>query len=73
MFRGGLTTLFREAIGNAVFFCAYEYSRYWMHSYLDSPQFSSSNQFALAKDIGIGIMSGGISGWAVSIYRCFCS
>ncbi|KAK3160897.1 hypothetical protein QOZ80_1BG0067300 [Eleusine coracana subsp. coracana] len=64
IFRGGLATLFRETIGNAVFFCAYEYSRHWMHNYLDSPQFSGSSQFALAKDIGIGIMSGGISGWA---------
>jgi solute carrier family 25 carnitine/acylcarnitine transporter 20/29 len=67
IFRGGLATLFREAIGNAVFFCTYEYSRHWMHNRLDSPQFSSSSHFALAKDIGIGVMSGGISGMAVSI------
>ncbi|KAL6615175.1 hypothetical protein ACP70R_037445 [Stipagrostis hirtigluma subsp. patula] len=64
IYRGGLATLFREAIGNAVFFCAYEYSRFWMHNYLDSPQFSASNHFVLAKDIGIGIISGGISGMA---------
>ncbi|CAN6287705.1 unnamed protein product [Urochloa humidicola] len=64
IFRGGLATLFREAIGNAVFFCTYEYSRYWMHNYLDSPRFSSSSNFVLAKDIGIGVMSGGISGMA---------
>ncbi|KAL5216786.1 hypothetical protein ABZP36_008187 [Zizania latifolia] len=62
LFRGGLATLFREAVGNAVFFCTYEYSRYWMHSYLDSPWFSGGNHLILAKDIGIGIMSGGISG-----------
>lgn len=68
-----MATLFREAIGNAVFFCTYEFSRHWMHNYLGSPQSSGSNQFALAKDIGIGIMSGGISGWAVSIYNFFCS
>jgi len=64
LFRGGLATLFREAIGNAVFFCSYEYSRYWMHKYLDSPRFSSSSHFILAKDIGIGVISGGISGMA---------
>jgi len=64
LFRGCLATLFREAIGNAVFFCSYEYSRYWMHKYLDSPRFSSSSHFILAKDIGIGVMSGGISGMA---------
>jgi len=70
IFRGGLATLFREAIGNAVFFCTYEYSRYWMHNYLDSVRFSDSSHFVLAKDIGIGVMSGGISGMAVSIYNC---
>nr|CAB3494167.1 unnamed protein product [Digitaria exilis] len=64
IFRGGLATLFRESIGNAVFFCTYEYSRYWMHNYLDSPRFSSSSHFVLAKDIGVGVMSGGISGMA---------
>ena len=70
LFRGVLATLFREAIGNAVFFCSYEYSRYWMNKYLDSPRFSSSSHFVLAKDIGIGVMSGGISGMAVSILHC---
>ena len=70
IFRGGLATLFREAIGNAVFFCTYEYSRYWMHNYLDSVRFSDSSHFVLAKDIGIGVMSGGISGMAVSICNC---
>lgn len=68
LFRGGLATLFREAIGNTVFFCTYEYSRCWMHNYLDSERFSGSSHFVLAKDIGIGVMSGGISGMAVSIY-----
>ncbi|XP_015697523.1 mitochondrial arginine transporter BAC1 isoform X2 [Oryza brachyantha] len=64
LFRGGLATLFREAVGNAVFFCTYEYSRYWMHNFLDSPWFSSGNHLVLAKDVGIGIMSGGMSGMA---------
>ncbi|EEE51934.1 hypothetical protein OsJ_33555 [Oryza sativa Japonica Group] len=64
LFRGGLATLFREAVGNAVFFCTYEYSRYWMHRYLDSPWFSGGNHLVLAKDVGVGIMSGGISGMA---------
>ncbi|VAI09776.1 unnamed protein product [Triticum turgidum subsp. durum] len=64
IFRGGLATLYREAIGNAVFFCTYEYSRYWMHNYIDSPQFSSNSGLVVAKDIGIGIMSGGLSGMA---------
>jgi solute carrier family 25 carnitine/acylcarnitine transporter 20/29 len=40
-----------------------------MHNYLDSPRFSSSSHFVLAKDIGVGVMSGGISGMAVSIYN----
>ncbi|XP_037423166.1 mitochondrial arginine transporter BAC1-like [Triticum dicoccoides] len=64
IFRGGLATLYREAIGNAVFFCTYEYSRYWMHNYIDSRQFSSNSGLVVAKDIGIGIMSGGLSGMA---------
>uniref|UniRef100_A0ACD5VM43 Uncharacterized protein n=1 Tax=Avena sativa TaxID=4498 RepID=A0ACD5VM43_AVESA len=64
IFRGGLATLFREAIGNAFFFCTYEYSRYWMHSYIDSRRFSDKSHSVVAKDVGIGVMSGGISGMA---------
>jgi hypothetical protein len=71
IFRGGLATLFREAIGNAVFFCTYEYSRYWMHSYMDSSRLSDNSRLVVAKDVGIGIMSGGISGMAVSISISF--
>ncbi|CAM0873641.1 unnamed protein product [Alopecurus aequalis] len=70
IFRGGLSTLFREAIGNAVFFCSYEYSRYWMHNYIDSSQYSDNSHLVVAKDVGIGIMSGGISGmafWAATL------
>jgi hypothetical protein len=67
IFRGGLATLFREAIGNAFFFCTYEYSRYWMHNYIDSRRFSDNSHLVVAKDVGIGVMSGGISGMAVSI------
>ena len=67
IFRGCLATLFRETIGNAVFFSSYEYSRYWMHSYIDSSQFSDNSHLVVAKDVGIGVMSGGISGMAVNI------
>ncbi|KAK1649445.1 hypothetical protein QYE76_067250, partial [Lolium multiflorum] len=64
IFRGGLATLFREAIGNAFFFCTYEYSRYWMHNYIDSRRFPDNSHLVVAKDVGIGVMSGGISGMA---------
>ncbi|KAL0916879.1 hypothetical protein M5K25_014429 [Dendrobium thyrsiflorum] len=61
MFRGGLTTLLRESIGNAVFFTTYESSRYYMHSNLNHPKGQASK---LLQDAGIGIITGGLSGMA---------
>ncbi|CAL5408824.1 unnamed protein product [Camellia sinensis] len=60
IFRGGFTTLLRESIGNAVFFSTYESVRYYMHLQLKD---ASSNQNNLT-DVGVGIMSGGLSGIA---------
>ncbi|XP_065877654.1 mitochondrial arginine transporter BAC1 isoform X1 [Euphorbia lathyris] len=60
IFRGGLTTLLRESIGNAVFFSVYEYVRYYMHLQLKSSLSDNSNLL----DMGIGIMSGGLGGVA---------
>jgi solute carrier family 25 (mitochondrial carnitine/acylcarnitine transporter), member 20/29 len=64
IFRGGVATLVREAIGNSVFFGSYEFSRYWMHLHLDSMPGMEKNR--MLNDIGIGIISGGFSGIAVS-------
>ncbi|XP_038690750.1 mitochondrial arginine transporter BAC1 isoform X3 [Tripterygium wilfordii] len=63
IFRGGLTTFLRESLGNAVFFSVYEYVRYYMHSQLKAASFEHSNLF----DMGVGIVSGGLGGVAVSI------
>ncbi|KAK5825755.1 hypothetical protein PVK06_020620 [Gossypium arboreum] len=63
MFRGGSTTLLRESVGNAVFFSVYEYVRYYMHLQLNM---DSSDPHNLT-DIGIGILTGGLGGVAVSI------
>ncbi|KAG0472422.1 hypothetical protein HPP92_016968 [Vanilla planifolia] len=61
MFRGGLATLLRESIGNAAFFTTYESSRHYIHSKL-RPSKSLAAKFL--QDMGIGIISGGISGMA---------
>ncbi|KAF7121455.1 hypothetical protein RHSIM_Rhsim13G0179700 [Rhododendron simsii] len=64
IFRGGFTTLLRESIGNAVFFTTYEHVRYYMHLKMKD---ASPNQSNLV-DVGVGIMSGGLSGiafWSV--------
>lgn len=63
IFRGGLTTLLRESLGNAVFFSIYEYVRYYMHLQLKA---ASSDHNDLI-DVGIGIVTGGLGGVAVSI------
>ena len=55
--------MLRESIGNAVFFSVYEYVRYYMHSNIKA---ASSNYTNLV-DIGIGIVSGGLGGVAVSM------
>ncbi|PSS10223.1 Mitochondrial arginine transporter like [Actinidia chinensis var. chinensis] len=60
IFRGGFTTLLRESIGNAVFFSTYEYVRYYMNLQMKD---ASSNQSNLM-DVGVGIVSGGLSGIA---------
>lgn len=60
IFRGGFTTLLREAIGNAVFFSVYEYVRYHMHLQLKA-SFSDHNSLI---DMGVGIVSGGLGGVA---------
>ncbi|CAL1398014.1 unnamed protein product [Linum trigynum] len=64
IFRGGLTTLMREAVGNAVFFSVYEYVRYYMHRHLKGDSSNRSN----VMDMGIGIVTGGLGGvafWSV--------
>lgn len=68
MFRGGSTTLLRESVGNAVFFSLYEYVRYYMHLQLN---IDSSDPYNLT-DIGIGILTGGLGGVAVSILTSLC-
>ncbi|KAJ0081586.1 hypothetical protein Patl1_10668 [Pistacia atlantica] len=60
IFRGGSTTLLREALGNAVFFSVYENVRYYMHLQLIAASSNHSNLI----DMGIGIVSGGLGGVA---------
>lgn len=67
IFRGGVTTLLREAIGNVVFFSTYENIRYYMHLQLKGISSKQSNLI----DIGVGILSGGLSGVAVSDFFPF--
>lgn len=64
IFRGGFTTLLREATGNAVFFSVYEYVRYQMHLQLNSASSGHKNLI----DLGVGVLSGGLSGIAVCIF-----
>ena len=54
--------MLRESIGNAVFFSVYEYVRYYMHLQLKPTLSDHSN----LTDMGIGIVTGGLSGVAVS-------
>ncbi|PIN07393.1 Mitochondrial carnitine-acylcarnitine carrier protein [Handroanthus impetiginosus] len=60
IFRGGVATLLRESIGNAVFFSTYEYVRYYMHL----PMRNVSTDPSHFIDAGIGIVSGGLGGIA---------
>ncbi|KAL9265140.1 Mitochondrial arginine transporter BAC1-like protein [Drosera capensis] len=60
IFRGGVATLFRESLGNAMFFGMYENVRHLMHSKLKS----ASHDHKGMTDIGIGILSGGLGGVA---------
>lgn len=54
--------MLRESIGNAVFFSVYENVRYYMHSRLHT----TSNVHGNLMDMGIGILTGGLGGVAVS-------
>lgn len=63
IFRGGHATLLRESLGNASFFTTYEYVRYYLHLQMKD----SSPDWTHLIDVGIGIMSGGLGGIAVSI------
>ncbi|KAL6197184.1 hypothetical protein ACLB2K_032796 [Fragaria x ananassa] len=69
IFRGGFTTLLREATGNAVFFSVYEYVRYQMHLQLNSASSGHKNLI----DLGVGVLSGGLSGIAVCIFPFWCA
>nr|XP_043610784.1 mitochondrial arginine transporter BAC1 [Erigeron canadensis] len=60
LFRGGVTTLLRESIGNAVFFSTYEYLRHTLHLQLKDSSYNHTNLV----DVGIGIVSGGLGGIA---------
>ncbi|KAK1422367.1 hypothetical protein QVD17_25443 [Tagetes erecta] len=60
LFRGGVATLLRESIGNAVFFSTYEFLRHSLHLQLKSSSFDHKN----LGDVGIGIVSGGLGGIA---------
>ncbi|XP_059670746.1 mitochondrial arginine transporter BAC1 isoform X1 [Cornus florida] len=60
IFRGGFTTLLRESIGSAVFFSTYEYTRHYMYLRLKDASTVESNLI----DVGVGIMTGGLSGIA---------
>ncbi len=55
--------MLRESSGNAVFFSVYEYVRYYMHSQLKA----ASSDHSHLIDVGIGIVSGGLGGVAVSL------
>lgn len=66
LFRGGLPTFLRESIGNAVFFSTYELSRHYLHSQLNSAPSALGHHSKLLIDTGIGIVTGGLSGTAVS-------
>ena len=55
--------MLRESLGNAVFFSVYEYVRYYIHLQLNTGSSDHSNLV----DMGIGIVSGGLGGVAVSI------
>lgn len=62
IFRGGSATLLRECAGNAVFFTVYEYLRYHIHSRLEGSKLKDG----YLVDMGIGVLTGGLGGIAVS-------
>ncbi|CAA0817876.1 Mitochondrial arginine transporter BAC1 [Striga hermonthica] len=64
LFRGGSATFLRESLGNAVFFSTYEHMRYYMRL----PLRDTSSDLTHFIDVGIGIVTGGLSGiacWSV--------
>lgn len=63
IFRGGMATFLRESLGNAVFFSVYENTRHLMHLQLKN---ACTEHKGLA-DLGVGIISGGLGGVAVSV------
>ncbi|KAI5386658.1 mitochondrial arginine transporter BAC1 [Lathyrus oleraceus] len=66
LFRGSVTTLLRESIGNATFLSVYEYTRYHMYSHI-KPASSNYNDLI---EMGIGVVTGGLGGvafWAVAM------
>ncbi|CAK8577668.1 unnamed protein product [Lathyrus sativus] len=66
IFRGSVTTLLRESVGNATFLTVYEYMRYHMHSHI-KPASSNYNNLI---EMGIGVVTGGIGGvafWVVAM------
>ncbi|XP_058735457.1 mitochondrial arginine transporter BAC1 [Vicia villosa] len=66
IFRGSVTTLLRESIGNATFFSVYEYTRYHMHSHIKP----ASSNYGNLIEMGIGVVTGGVSGvafWLVAM------
>lgn len=76
IFRGGIATFCRESLGNAVFFTTYEYVRYHMHLRLRDACVryqmhlrlrDASSDLSQLIDVGVGIVSGGLGGMAVSI------
>ena len=58
-----MATFLRESLGNAVFFSVYENTRHLMHLQLKD---ACTEHKGLA-DLGIGIISGGLGGVAVSV------
>ncbi|RRT69717.1 hypothetical protein B296_00032858 [Ensete ventricosum] len=64
IFRGELSTLLRESIGNAVFFSTYELTRHHLHKQLSFSPSASSHRSKVLVDTGIGIVTGGLAGTA---------
>lgn len=79
LFRGGTATVMRETCGNMLFFTTYEITRYYLFTSfgLDPNRAKVSQtdevvptQFMVANTLletGIGIVTGGLAGVAVSI------
>lgn len=78
LFRGGTATVMRETVGNMLFFTTYETTRYHLFksfgldpnrgktSSTDEPVSTQSMVADTLLETGIGIITGGLSGVAVS-------